>query len=90
MTVQGCGTFQKLPVVSYLTQVSDLDLAPDPEQFVASPPVRYINSGCCVHFFQKICYGQQRSLNLTMMAIFVRWKILVCAPGHLTKVSWGG
>ena len=24
---------------SYLTQVSDLDLAPDPEQFVASPPM---------------------------------------------------
>ena len=29
-------------IVSYLTQVSDLDLAPDPDQFVASPPVRYI------------------------------------------------
>ncbi len=40
-------------IVSYLTQVSDLDLAPDTEQFVASPPVRYINSGCCVNFFQK-------------------------------------
>ena len=40
-------------LVSYLTQVSDLDLAPDPDQFVASPPVRYINSGCCVNFFQK-------------------------------------
>ncbi len=37
-------------IVSYLTQVSDLDLASDPEQFVASPPVRYINSGCCVNF----------------------------------------
>ncbi len=41
-------------VVSYLTQVSDLDLAPDPEQFVASPPVRYIDSGCCVNFFQHL------------------------------------
>ncbi len=29
-------------IVSYLTQVSDLDLAPDPEQFVASTPVRFI------------------------------------------------
>ncbi len=70
-------------IVSYLTQVSNVDLAPDPDQFVASPPVRYINSGCCVNFFQK-------SLNLTMMAIFVRRKILVCASGHLRKVSWGG
>ncbi len=43
----------KRGLVTYLTQVSDLDLAPDPEQFVASPPVRYINSGCCVHLFQK-------------------------------------
>ena len=37
-------------IVSYLTQVSDLDLAPNLDQFVASPPVRYINSGCCVNF----------------------------------------
>ncbi len=29
-------------IVNYLTQVSDLDLAPDPDQFVASPPVRYM------------------------------------------------
>ena len=27
----------------YLTLVSDLELAPDTDQFVASPPVRYIN-----------------------------------------------
>ncbi len=39
-----------LHIVSYLTQVSDLDLAPDLDQFVASPPLRYINSGCCVNF----------------------------------------
>ncbi len=36
------------PLVSYLTLVSDLDLAPNTDQFVASPPVRYISSGCCV------------------------------------------
>ncbi len=30
-------------VVGYLTPDSDLDLAPDPDQFGALPPVRYIN-----------------------------------------------
>ena len=35
-------------IVSYLTLVSNLDVAPDPNQFVASPSVRYINSGCCL------------------------------------------
>ncbi len=34
--------FIRIHLVSYLTQVSDLDLAPDPGQFVASPPVRLI------------------------------------------------
>ena len=31
-------------IVGYLTPDSDLDLAPDPDQFGALPPVRYINS----------------------------------------------
>ena len=66
-------------MVSYLTPVSDLYLAPPTEQFVASPPVRYINPVCCV-----------KILNLTMMAIFVRWKILVCTSGHLTKLMCPG
>ena len=35
-------------LVCYLTLVSDLDLAPPTDQFVASPPVRYINPGYCV------------------------------------------
>ena len=30
-------------IVGYLTPDSDLDLAPDPNQFGALPPVRYIN-----------------------------------------------
>ncbi len=30
-------------LVSYLTPDSDLDLAPDPDQFAALPPIRYIN-----------------------------------------------
>ncbi len=30
-------------LVSYLTLLSDLDLVPDTDQFVASPSVRYIN-----------------------------------------------
>ena len=37
-------------LVGYLTLVSDLDLAPDTDQFVASPPVRYMNINS--HFFQ--------------------------------------
>ena len=41
-------------IVSYLTPVSDLDLAPPTDQFVASLPVRYTNPGCCVKIFQKI------------------------------------
>ena len=36
----------------YLTPVSDLDLAPDNDQFMASPPIRYINPRCNVNFFQ--------------------------------------
>ena len=36
-------------IVSYLTPLSDLDLAPETDQFVASPPVRYINPGCYVN-----------------------------------------
>ena len=35
-------------IVSYLTLVSDLDLAPLLDQFVAFPPGWYINPGCCV------------------------------------------
>ncbi len=31
------------PLVGYLTPDSDLDLAPDPDQVGALPPVRYIN-----------------------------------------------
>ncbi len=77
--------FKSLPIVSYPTQVSDLDLAPNTDQFVASPPVKYINSGCCVNFFQKSAIPNN---VFCKMAIFVRWKILVCASGHLTKVSW--
>ncbi len=80
-------------IVSYLTLVSDLDLASNTDQVVASPPVRYINPGCCVNFFQKSNLASSVFciiLNLTMMAIFVCWKILVCASGHLKKVSWGG
>ena len=50
-------------LVSYLTQISDLDLAPDTEQFVASPPVRYINCGCCVNFFQKSAISQLADLK---------------------------
>ncbi len=107
-------------LVSYLTMVSDLDLAFPTDQFMASPPVRYINPGCCVKKFQKsnvansvFCIifvvdplvkggckqlkkytsnltiqvnSQYRSLNLTMLTIFVCWKILVCPM----KVSWGG
>ena len=71
-------------IVSYLTPVSDLDLASPTDQFVASSPVRYINPGCCVKFFQKskVANSVFGSLNLTMMATFVRWKILVCASGH--------
>ncbi len=59
-------------LVNYLTQVSDLDLAPDSDQFMASPTVRYINSGSCVHIFPKICYGQQRFLhtNTQLVPIF--------------------
>ncbi len=30
-------------IVGYLTPDSDLDLTPDPDQFGALPPVRYIN-----------------------------------------------
>ena len=30
-------------LVGYLTPDSDLDLAPDPDQFGALPPIRYIN-----------------------------------------------
>ncbi len=30
-------------IVGYLTPDSDLDLAPDPDQFRALPPVRYMN-----------------------------------------------
>ncbi len=30
-------------IVGYLTPDSDLDLAPDPDQFGALPPIRYIN-----------------------------------------------
>ena len=47
----GGGRFDDIVIchlVSYLTPVSDLDLAPPTDQFVASPPVRYINPGCCV------------------------------------------
>ncbi len=67
-------TSQLVQLVRYLTQVSDLDLAPDPEQFVASPPVRYINSGCCVNFFQKSAMANN-IFCIMMMAIFVCWKI---------------
>ncbi len=35
---------QSALLVGYLTLVSDLDLAPGTDQFVASLPVRYINS----------------------------------------------
>ena len=41
-----------LIIVSYLTPLSDLDLAPDTDQFVAFPPIRYINPGFYVNFFQ--------------------------------------
>ncbi len=36
-----CATLSRL-LVGYLTQVSDLDLAPGTDQFLAFPPVRYI------------------------------------------------
>ncbi len=32
--------------------------------------------------------GQYRSLKLAMMVRFLLWIFLVCAFGHLTKVSW--
>ncbi len=40
-------------IVGYLTLDSDLDLAPGTDQFVAFPPVKYINSRCCVKISQK-------------------------------------
>ncbi len=49
--MRGRLNFAKL--VSYLTPVSDLDLAPPTDQFVASPPVRYITPRCYVKIFQK-------------------------------------
>ncbi len=35
--------FLAMVLVGYLTPDSDLDLAPDPDQFGALPPIRYIN-----------------------------------------------
>ena len=57
-------------LVSYLTPVSDLDLIPDTDQFMASPPIRYINPGCCVKNFQKsnVANSVVLLMNLTMMA----------------------
>ena len=83
----------KVHIVSYLTPVFYLDLTPDTDQFVASPPLRYINPGCYVHFFPN---SINRTLKVHIVFDFEHdghlfsLENLVCPSGHLRKLFWGG